>query len=116
MSYRDFRQTLCVILITEDYSSGNGLRNATCLDTEPLLTANAPAVSRHFHWGISQRGDDMLSTMRNRFAIDFDAAFEPWSDLRREIDRLFYSAFSRVRPVGVTNGMEWTRDLRFACP
>jgi len=112
MSYGDFRQTLCVILITEVCNSGNGLRHATCLDTEPLLTANAPAVSRHFHWGISQRGDDMLSTMRNRFATPFDSAFEPWSDLRREIDRLFDSAFSGVRPVGVRNGMEWARDLR----
>jgi len=54
----------------------------------------------------------MLSTMRNRFATPFDSAFEPWSDLRREIDRLFDSAFSGVRPVGVRNGMEWARDLR----
>ena len=49
----------------------------------------------------------MLSNMRNRFATPFDSAFEPWSDLRREIDRLFDSALSGVRPVGLRNGMEW---------
>lgn len=49
----------------------------------------------------------MLSTLRSRFATPFDSAFEPWSDLRREIDRLFDSALSGVRPAGVRNGMEW---------
>ena len=49
----------------------------------------------------------MLSTLRSRFATPFDSAFEPWSDLRREIDRLFDSTLSGVRPSVVANGMEW---------
>jgi HSP20 family protein len=49
----------------------------------------------------------MLSTMRSRFATPFDLAFEPWSDLRREIDRLFDATLSGVRQAGVRNGMEW---------
>ena len=52
----------------------------------------------------------MLSMLRNRFATPmtpFDSAFEPWSDLRREIDRLFDSTLSGVGTTGVRNGMEW---------
>lgn len=49
----------------------------------------------------------MLSPLRNRFATPFDSAFEPWSDLRRDIDRLFDSAFSNGAPNRVRNGMEW---------
>ena len=41
-------------------------------------------------------GDDMLPTLRNRFANPalFESSLEPWSDLRREIDRLFDSMLS----------------------
>ena len=49
----------------------------------------------------------MLSPLRNRFATPFDSAFEPWSDLRREIDRLFDSTLSSVMSNGMRNGMEW---------
>ena len=52
----------------------------------------------------------MLSTLRSRFATPFDSAMEPWSDLRREIDRLFDSTLSGVRP-GVRNGMEWVPPM-----
>ena len=53
----------------------------------------------------------MLSTLRSRFATPFDSALEPWSDLRREIDRLFDSTLSGVRPAGVRNGMEWVPPM-----
>jgi len=52
----------------------------------------------------------MLSILRNRFATPmtpFDSAFEPWSDLRREIDRLFDSTLSGGGMTGGRNGMEW---------
>jgi HSP20 family protein len=52
----------------------------------------------------------MLSILRNRFATPvtpFDSVFEPWSDLRREIDRLFDSAMSGIGPSGMRNGFEW---------
>jgi HSP20 family protein len=49
----------------------------------------------------------MLSTLRSRFATPFDSAFEPWSDLRRDIDRLFDSTLSGAWPTVVGNGMEW---------
>ena len=53
----------------------------------------------------------MLSTLRSRFATPFDSAMEPWSDLRREIDRLFDSTLSGVRPAGVRNGLEWVPPM-----
>ena len=53
----------------------------------------------------------MLSILRGRFATPFDSAMEPWSDLRREIDRLFDSTLSGVRPAGVRNGMEWVPPM-----
>lgn len=51
----------------------------------------------------------MLPILRNRFATPatpFEMAFEPWNDLRREIDRLFDSAIG-TGSSGVRNGMEW---------
>ena len=45
----------------------------------------------------------MLPMLRNRFATPtlFESTFEPWSDLRREIDRLFDSVMSGMRPIGL---------------
>ena len=44
----------------------------------------------------------MLPTLRNRFANPalFESSLEPWSDLRREIDRLFDSMLSSAGPSG----------------
>lgn len=51
-----------------------------------------------------KRGDDMLPMIRNRFATPtlFESMPEPWSDLRREIDRLFDSVMSGVQPAAFT--------------
>lgn len=47
----------------------------------------------------------MLPILRNRLATPalFESSLEPWSDLRREIDRLFDSA---VWGMGTTNGVQ----------
>ena len=48
-------------------------------------------------------GDDMIPMLRNRFAnpAQFESSLEPWSDLRREIDRLFDSMVSGPSSSGV---------------
>ena len=54
----------------------------------------------------------MLPMLRNRFATPtlFESNPEPWSDLRREIDRLFDSVMSGGRLIGFdadTRNMTW---------
>jgi HSP20 family protein len=52
----------------------------------------------------------MLPTIRNRFATPtlFESSIEPWSDLRREIDRLFDSvAWSPLGSKGVSGMQTW---------
>ena len=57
----------------------------------------------------------MLPMLRNRFATPtlFESTFEPWSDLRREIDRLFDSVMSGMRPIGFDDD---TRIARWVPP
>src|SRR5512145_1160473 len=54
----------------------------------------------------------MLPMLRNRFATPtlFESTPEPWSDLRREIDRLFDSVMSGGQLIGFdadTRNMTW---------
>lgn len=51
----------------------------------------------------------MLPLLRNRFATPafFETALEPWSGLRREIDRVFDSMMSGGRPMGFTGDAGW---------
>ena len=51
----------------------------------------------------------MLPLLRNRFATPayFETALEPWSGLRREIDRVFDSMMSGERPIGFTGDARW---------
>jgi HSP20 family protein len=49
----------------------------------------------------------MLPTLRNRFVTPslFEPSFfEPWGDLRREIDRVFETVLSGARPMAYGNG------------
>jgi HSP20 family protein len=51
----------------------------------------------------------MLPMLRNRFATPtlFESSLEPWSDLRREIDRLFDSVLPSTSSNGVTGVQSW---------
>ena len=57
----------------------------------------------------------MLPMIRNRFSAPalFESSLEPWSDLRREIDRLFDSVMSGMRPIGFDDD---TRNVRWMSP
>lgn len=54
----------------------------------------------------------MLPMLRSRYVTPtlFDSAFEPWGDLRREIDRLFDAALCGERSTGFGGG---TGDMRW---
>lgn len=58
----------------------------------------------------------MLPSLRMRIGTPtlFESALEPWSDLTREIDRVFDSVWSGLRPFTFefdTNGMRWVPPI-----
>jgi len=57
----------------------------------------------------------MLPILRNRVATPtlFESTSEPWSDLRREIDRLFDSVMSGMGPIGFDDD---SRNVRWMPP
>ena len=57
----------------------------------------------------------MLPMLRTRFGTPtlFESVFEPWSDLGRDIDRVFDSVLSGVRPISF--GAE-TQEMRWMPP
>jgi HSP20 family protein len=73
-----------------------------------------PAARRPSGAIASLEVDDMLPTIRNRFATatPFESSFEPWSDLRREIDRLFDSvAWSPVGSANASRMQAWAPPM-----
>lgn len=52
----------------------------------------------------------MLQLFRNRLATPtlFESTLEPWSDLHREIDRVFDSVMRGRRPLGHNGELGWT--------
>jgi HSP20 family protein len=55
----------------------------------------------------------MLQLFRNRFATPafFESNLEPWSDLRREIDRVFDSVMSEGAPVALNGSPRWVPPM-----
>jgi HSP20 family protein len=97
---------------TQSANLTNRDRHAGCLFLPALAGRRCPGRSAGDHNTgaiASLEVDDMLPMLRSRLASPslFESSLEPWSDLRREIDRLFDSVLWNPGSNGPTGLQSW---------